>query len=130
MGDLMDICSRFFNELNDVCAKYMPKSSKKSKNAGKSGQYEEEKGGSTKIKKPKPYVDPKAPKKPTTNVYLIYCNERRPHLLEERPGRALPDCKSKLTSLFHMKDLKNDPKGLARIAGDEWQSLPEESKKV
>lgn len=124
--EIVGICSKFFNEMNQICAKYSTKKSKKPK----AGSDEEEKKPRSRPKKPKKDVDPNAPKKPTANAYLLYCNDRRPHLLEERPGNTAAKI-NKQRYVILCIELKNDPQGLARIVGDEWRTaLPEDTKKV
>lgn len=66
--------------MHETCEKYRTKQPIKKK--GKANDASSE-NGEKRVRKPK---DPNAPKKPTANVYMIYFNERRPNLLQERPG--------------------------------------------
>lgn len=70
----MAVCSRFFKEMHEVCEKYNKTSSKKKKKPTQNSQSQ-----TTKKSKDEP-------KKPSTNVFMIYFNERRPKVLEEHPG--------------------------------------------
>ena len=78
---MIGVCSRYFKELHELCERYKSDSSKKTKKRSNKTENGEQESKGKAVKK-----DKDAPKKPTTNVYMLYCNERRKELLQDRPG--------------------------------------------
>lgn len=121
---MVNICSRFFLQLHDLCEKYKSNPNSKPANTKKRSPPREihEDSGSdseetplkpTKVKR-KMYdplkEDPNAPKKPIIQAYLLYYTEVRAERQKEHP------------------ELKNVE--LTKIIAKEWNDLSKERKMV
>jgi HMG (high mobility group) box len=118
---LINVCSKFFLQLHDICEKNKPHANSKQTLVRKRSPLRAEsdsepEGAPVKAKRQKKkYVDPlkedpNAPKKPITQAYLLYYTDVRAERQRENP------------------DLKNQD--LTRVIGREWNDLTKERKMV
>ena len=102
---MLDVCSKYFKQLSDVCNKYQNSSNK-----------HDDSDDGKKVKKPKKKVndplkdDPNAPKKPIIQGYLLFYTEVRAAKQKENPN--LPNTE------------------LTKLIADDWKKLPKDKKEV